>query len=275
MSKAQAGQPRTQYIDFWNDILVPKFICYRHILVGGLALHSAKVFPSLAVHQGDNVVDAGCGFGDTAIELARRVGPSGSVLGIDCCDAFLQFGRQDAQAAGLRNITFIDADVQSYPFEPTYDFCFSRFGTQFFENPVAGLRNMRACLKPGGIMAMIVWRSIGDNPWLDLPKKVVLEFLPAPGENAQSCGPGPFSMADTAVVSQQLRIAGYADIEFDRIDAEVLVGKNLEDAIEFQPPWGLRARSSGRRAPRPSGNAIGSPGRSRKRWRGIKLRRAS
>ena len=47
-----------------------------------------------------------------------------------------------------------------------YDFCFSRFGTQFFENPVAGLRNMRKSLKPGGIMTMIVWRGINDNPWL-------------------------------------------------------------------------------------------------------------
>jgi hypothetical protein len=35
--------------------------------------------------------------------------------------------------------------VQAYPFEPVHDFCFSRFDTQFFENPGAGLRNMRNC----------------------------------------------------------------------------------------------------------------------------------
>jgi SAM-dependent methyltransferase len=143
MSDAQVAIPQSQYVDFWNDVLVPKFVRWRHVIVGGLTLHSAKVFPSLKVMPEDKVVDAGCGFGDTAIELARLVGPSGSVLGVDCCDGFLAYGRADAKKLGIANVTFLQADVQTYPFTPTHDFCFSRFGTQFFENPVAGLRNMR------------------------------------------------------------------------------------------------------------------------------------
>ena len=226
--------PRSQYVDFWNTVLVPKFVRWRHILVGGLTLHSAKVFPSLAVQQGDKVVDAGCGFGDTAIQLARLVGPSGSVVGMDCCDEFLEYGRRDAEAAGLTNITFMEGDVQTYPFKPIHEFCFSRFGTQFFENPVAGLRNMRTSLKPGGIMTMIVWRGIKDNPWLGHAKEIVLRYLPPPGENAQTCGPGPFSMADMGVVTKQLEIAGYKDIAFEQVDAEVFVGNDLDDAVAFQ-----------------------------------------
>ena len=225
---------RSQYVDFWNNVLVPKFVRWRHILVGGLSLHSAKVFPALEVRAGDKVIDAGCGFGDTAIQLARLVGPQGSVLAIDCCDGFLQYGRQDAKAAGIGNITFLDADVQTYPFKPVHDFCFSRFGTQFFENPVAGLRNMRASLRPGGTMTMIVWRGIKDNPWLGSAKQTVLRFLPPPGDDAQTCGPGPFSMADTGVVTKQLEIAGYKDIKFVQIDAQVFVGKDLDDAVAFQ-----------------------------------------
>jgi ubiquinone/menaquinone biosynthesis C-methylase UbiE len=235
MSEAQvSAQSRSQYVEFWNNILVPKFVRWRHILVGGLTLHSERIFPSLQVNKGDRVVDAGCGFGDTAIELARLVGPTGSVLAVDCCDGFLEYGRRDASAAGLSNITFLEADVQTYPFEPVHDFCFSRFGTQFFENPVAGLRNMRVSLKPGGIMTMVVWRGIKDNPWLGHAKDIVLQFLPPPGENAQTCGPGPFSMADTGVVTKQLEIAGYRDIHFEQIDAEVFVGKDLDDAAAFQ-----------------------------------------
>jgi ubiquinone/menaquinone biosynthesis C-methylase UbiE len=235
MSNAEvAAAPRSQYVDFWNNVLVPKFVRWRHILVGGLTLHSAKVFPSLAVRAGDAVVDAGCGFGDTAIQLARLVGPKGSVLAIDCCDGFLEYGRRDAKAAGIDNITFLEADVQTYPFAPVHDFCFSRFGTQFFENPVAGLRNMRKSLKPGGTMTMIVWRGINDNPWLGFAKEVVLQYLPPPGENALTCGPGPFSMADTGVVTKQLEIAGYKDIQFEQIDAQVFVGKDLDDAVAFQ-----------------------------------------
>jgi ubiquinone/menaquinone biosynthesis C-methylase UbiE len=235
MSHAEVvAQPRSQYVEFWNNILVPKFVRWRHILVGGLTLHSAKIFPSLAVSKGDKVMDAGCGFGDTAIELARLVGPTGSVLAVDCCDGFLEYGRRDALAAGISNVTFLEADVQTYPFQPVHDFCFSRFGTQFFENPVAGLRNMRASLRPGGIMTMVVWRGIKDNPWLGHAKNIVLRFLPPPGENAQTCGPGPFSMADTAVVTRQLEIAGYNDIQFEQVDAHVFVGKDLHDAAAFQ-----------------------------------------
>jgi ubiquinone/menaquinone biosynthesis C-methylase UbiE len=234
MSTVENATGRSQYVDFWNEILVPKFVRWRHILVGGLTLHSAAIFPTLAVRKGDQVVDAGCGFGDTAIQLAGLAGPTGSVLAIDCCDGFLEYGRSDAKAAGVTNITFLEADVQTYPFKPVHDFCFSRFGTQFFENPVAGLRNMRASLKPGGVMTMIVWRGIKDNPWLGHAKEIVLQHLPPPGDNAQTCGPGPFSMADTTVVTKQLEIAGYSDIGFEQIDAQVFVGKDLDDAIGFQ-----------------------------------------
>ena len=235
MSNAEAAvEPRNEYVDFWNTILVPKFVRWRHIIVDGLTLHSAKIFPSLEVHEGDKVVDAGCGFGDTAIQLARLVGPAGSVLAVDCCDGFLAYGRQDAKAAGITNVTFLEADVQSYPFKPVHDFCFSRFGTQFFENPVAGLRNMRATLKPGGVMTMVVWRGIKDNPWLGHAKDIVLKYLPPPGDNALTCGPGPFSMADTGVVTKQLEIAGYKDIQFEQVDAELFVGNDVDDAVAFQ-----------------------------------------
>ena len=234
INEVRPDPPRGEYIDFWNEVLVPKFVRWKHILVDGLTLHSAAVFPGLQVKAGDKVLDAGCGFGDTAIQLARLVGPSGSVLAVDCCDAFMEFGRREAKAASLANVTFLDADVQTYPFEPIYDFCFSRFGTQFFENPVAGLRNMRTGLKSGGIMTMIVWRSLADNPWLGLPKEVILRYLPPPGETGRSCGPGPFSMADPGVVTQQFDIAGYRDVEFERIDAKVLVGRDLDEAVAFQ-----------------------------------------
>jgi ubiquinone/menaquinone biosynthesis C-methylase UbiE len=253
MSTAEAPEGNTEFVDFWNEVLVPKFTKYRHILVGGLAHHSAKIFPSLEVGEGDKVVDVGCGFGDTAILFAQRVGPRGSVLGIDCCDGFIEFGRRDAKAAGIDNVSFVVGDVQSYPFQPDHDFCFSRFGTQFFENPVAGLKNMRASLRPGGVMTMIVWRTIDDNPWLGLPREIVLQYLPPPGEDGRSCGPGPFSMANQDMVTKQLEISGYTDIDFERVDAPLMVGKTPEDAVGFQialGPAGEVYREAGAEAER-------------------------
>ena len=96
------------------------------------------------------------------------------------------------------------------------------------------LRDLRKSLKSGGIMTMIVWRGIKDNPWLGSAKDVVLGFLPPPGDNAQTCGPGPFVVADTGVVTKQLEIAGYKDIKFEQVDAQVFVGKDLDDAVGFQ-----------------------------------------
>lgn len=257
MSVAQAQQGTgSPSVEFWNTVLVPKFSKYRHILVDGLSLHSAKVFPTLKVKPKDKVVDVGCGFGDTAIELAKRVGPEGSVLAIDCCDAFLVHGRTDAKAAGLSNVEFVEGDVQVYPFQPEHDFCFSRFGTQFFDNPVAGLRNMRRSLKPGALMTMIVWRWIDDNPWLGIPKAVVLDYLPPVKPGVPSCGPGPFSMADPEMVTMQLKAAGYDEIAFERIDAKVMVGRDAEDAMAFQlalGPAGEVYREAGAEAERHHG----------------------
>jgi ubiquinone/menaquinone biosynthesis C-methylase UbiE len=243
--------PRSEYVDFWNTVLAPKFNQWRHVLVGGLSLHSARTFPELKLSPSDAVVDVGCGWGETSIEIARRVGPGGKVVGVDCCGAFLDAGRADAREAGLSNVEFVEADAEAHPFASEFDFCFSRFGTQFFQNPVVGLRNMRSALKPGGTMTMIVWRSRSDNPWLNLPREVLLRHLPPVDAEAATCGPGPFSMAETDVVTKQLMAAGYSDVEFKRIDAEVMVGRTVNEAIEFQlaiGPAGEVYRTAGQQA---------------------------
>ncbi len=243
--------PPSEFVRFWNEILVPKFVKYKHVLVGGLGKHSAAIFPKLEVNPGEKVMDAGAGFGDTAIMLAKRVGPEGHVDAIDCCDAFLDYGRDDATAAGVGNVTFIEADIQFTPFQPEYDLVFSRFGTMFFENPVAAMKNMRRALKPGGRFTMIVWRDVADNPWLGAAKAVALKHLPQPGEDARTCGPGPFSMADQELVTAQMKAAGYTDIVFERVDAPVRMGDNIDDAIGFQlalGPAGEVYREAGDRA---------------------------
>ncbi|KAA0909837.1 class I SAM-dependent methyltransferase [Aquicoccus porphyridii] len=233
-SETHAPLEDTEFVRFWNEVLAPKFTRFRHVLVGGLTYHSEAVFPKLPVGVGDRVLDVGCGWGDTAIKLARVVGPEGEVVGIDCCDAFLADAKADLAETDLTNVTFLRGDAEVTLPEGNFDFVFARFGTMFFANPVAGLRNMRRALRPGGRMAHIVWRDPADNPWLSMAKDIVLQYLPAPGEDARTCGPGPFSMADEATVRKMMEIAGYTDIAFERVDAPVRVGDDVEDAIAFQ-----------------------------------------
>lgn len=224
----------TAFVRFWNDVLAPKFIRFRHILVGGLGQHSEAVFSDLPVRPCDQVLDVGCGFGDTAIKLAGLVGPDGTVIGVDCCDAFLDIARAEVRRLGLSNVSFMRGDAEVALPTGQFDFVFARFGTMFFANPVAGLRNMRKALKPGGRMVHIVWRERADNPWLSMAKDIVLRHLPPPGEGGLTCGPGPFSMSDRDMVEGMMRTAGYTDIVFRRIDAPVLVGRDVRDAIDFQ-----------------------------------------
>ena len=111
---------------------------------------------------------------------------------------------------------------------------------------------MRSALRPGGVMTMIVWRARADNPWLTLSKEVVLRYLPAVKEDAATCGPGPL-MTDPDFVTRQLEIAGYADARFERIDAEVLVSRDLDEAVAFQlaiGPAGEVYREAGQEAER-------------------------
>lgn len=251
MSDAISATEDTEFVQFWNEVLAPKFIRFKHVLVDGLTQHSEAIFPKLPVREGDRGLDVGCGFGDTAIKLAKIVGPKGSVVGIDCCDAFLDFARKDAKEKGIANINFQRGDAEIALPVNQYDFVFSRFGTMFFTNPVAAMRNMRLALRPGGRMVHIVWRDRADNPWLSMAKEVVLKFLPPPGEDARTCGPGPFSMASEDMVRGMMRSAGYEQIEFRRVDAQVLVGNSVKDAIEFQlalGPAGEVFREAGKAA---------------------------
>ena len=249
MSETAVGND--QFTAFWNDVLAAKFERFRNILLDGLSYHSAVPLRTLTLVPGAAALDVGCGWGDTALELARITGPQGAVLGIDCCESFLAKGRRDAAESGLRNVRFVAADVQTYPFKPEFDFCFSRFGMMFFSNPVAALRNVSAALKPGGRLMFVTWRAIEHNPWLAVPKAVTLEFLPPPSADAETCGPGPFSMANTDVVTRQLQAAGFEDIAFRATDGPVMIGSSVEQAVEFQlalGPAGEIFREAGEQA---------------------------
>ena len=154
----------TEFVKFWNRVLEPKFTKYRHILQGGLSRHSAAIVPGLPIEKGMAVLDVGCGWGDMTNQVAEMVGPDGSVLGLDCVEAFLNEARKDATAAGLANVEFKRGDAEGALPENEFDYVVARFGTMFFTNPVPAMRRMRLALKPGGRMTHIIWRRREDNP---------------------------------------------------------------------------------------------------------------
>jgi ubiquinone/menaquinone biosynthesis C-methylase UbiE len=223
-------------IQAWNTVLFDKFTRFKHLLIEGLAAHSDEALARAGYKAGMRVLDVGCGFGDSTRHIAKQVAPGGRAAGVDCAPRFVEASRAETTAAGIANAEFFVADVQSDDLRGPYDAAFSRFGTMFFNLPGAALRNMRKALAPGAELFMIVWRRREENPWLHDAELCVRELVPVVSHEDTDevhCGPGPFSMSGADLVSTMLRSAGYEHIAFERFDADICIGRDLAEAIEF------------------------------------------
>ena len=99
---------------------------------------------------GDTVIDVGCGAGTTSLNLARRVGTTGRVLGIDTRMDVLEVARQRAARADLGQLAFVQGDAAIHPFPAgVAQAVVSRFGTLHFAQPRAAYAHLRGALAPG------------------------------------------------------------------------------------------------------------------------------
>lgn len=242
----------SEAIAAWDGPLYDRFLRYRHIFTTGLGAHGERALELYPPRPGDRVLDIGCGFGDTTQRIAGLVGDAGEAVGIDAATRFIETARAEAAEAGVTNVRFIADDVQTHPFEGRYEMAFSRMGTMFFANPVAALRNVRGALVPGGRLAMVVWRRREDNAWLYRAQQIVEAIVQRPEEyDEPTCGPGPFSMSGADTTSDVLKYAGFEDVTFHRSDIPILVGGDVDEAIDVVTslgPAGEILRLAGDRA---------------------------
>jgi SAM-dependent methyltransferase len=227
-----AAEPNAEATEAWSGPLFERFVEFRSIVADGLGAHGEAAIASRPPRPRDLVLDLGCGFGDTTRQLAELVGPQGGAVGVDVAPPFVELAREEAAAAGVANVEFRVADVQTDELGGPYDYAFSRMGIMFFANPVAALRNVRSALRPGGLLRAVVWRRKLDNDWLHRAEEVVDGYLDHPEETDEpTCGPGPFSMADADVVSEQLKSAGFEAISLRRNDTALRIGRDLDEAV--------------------------------------------
>ena len=239
-------------IQAWDGPLYDRFVRFRHIVTTGLGAHGEAALALEPPQPGERVLDIGCGFGDTTQRIAELVGPEGEVVGVDAAERFIATAREEASEAGVANASFRAADVQTDSLGEGFDRAFSRMGTMFFTSPVPAMRNVCGALKPGGRLAMVVWRQRIDNPWLYRAQQIVEGIVERPEEyDEPTCGPGPFSMANADTTSEILKLAGFEDIALRRCDIPILVGNDVEEAIELVMaigPAGELLRLAGDRA---------------------------
>jgi ubiquinone/menaquinone biosynthesis C-methylase UbiE len=235
MTGVEIAAENVEATEAWNGPLFDVWRDFQAIVVGNARAHGDAALADHRPEPGDRVLDIGCGLGDSTLQLAELVGPEGHAHGVDVAERMIAGAREDAERSGIANVTFEVADVQATEFAgPPFDYAFARFGTMFFANPVAALRNVRSALRPGGRLNIVVWRRKLDNDWLHRAEVILEDFLERPDEYEEpTCGPGPFSMANADTVSDVLKHAGFQDVALKRQDLKIKVGDDLEHAVEL------------------------------------------
>jgi SAM-dependent methyltransferase len=181
------------------------------------------------IERHDKILDIGCGAGQTTREAARMAF-EGAALGIDLSAKMIDRARALACSEGIGNVTFLHGDAQTYPFpSEDFDLVVSRFGTMFFQDPVAAFANVRHALRPGGRLVMMTWQGHEQNEWSLAIEEALEGLSDAPVHEAAD----PFSLADPAKVEGILEGAGFTDVSFTAVDRPIYWGQDATAALQW------------------------------------------
>lgn len=200
MSEHTTGQVAASAAEIYEEFFVPALFepWPPHVL------RAADVQP------GQRVLDVACGTGVLARAAADRVGPDGSVVGVDINDGMLAVARQKAP-----DITWEVAPAEALPFASnTFERVVSQFGLMFFADPAQAIAEMVRVLRPGGTLAIAVWDRLERTPGYAAVAAILNELFGA--EAAQSIEM-PYSLGDTERITALFAAAGQPDITIQTI----------------------------------------------------------
>ncbi|HEY1880653.1 MAG TPA: class I SAM-dependent methyltransferase [Caulobacteraceae bacterium] len=213
--------PNGAQAEFWNETAGPIWVELQERLDNEVKPLGDEALRALAPAPGERILDIGCGCGQTSVQIAESVGPSGEVVGLDISAPMLAVARARTPPPGTGRVSFIEGDAQTTDLGAArFDAAFSRFGWMFFADPVAAFANIRSALKPGGRLAMVTWRSFAENPLFTAPGEAAAKLVAVPPP-ADPSAPGPFRYADAASAKKVLSDAGYVEIAVRPFDAPV------------------------------------------------------
>ncbi|GEP10027.1 class I SAM-dependent methyltransferase [Methylobacterium gnaphalii] len=216
--------------EYWNGDVGQRWAASHSTLDAVFAPLTEALFMQAGLRPGNGVLDIGCGAGQTALHAARQVGASGRVVAADLSKPLLTVGRQRAAAepATTAPIEWIEADAQSNDFgQGTFEHALSRFGVMFFDDSVTAFANICRALAPGGRLTFLCWRALAENPWVQVPRDVVLPLVPD-YEAMPTDAPGPFRFADPRTLSPLLGQAGFQDIACEPIDRLLTLSRSVD-----------------------------------------------
>lgn len=229
--------------EFWSGKAGEEWAAHVKSTDAMLAPTAEAALAAGAIQAGERVLDIGCGAGGTSLDIARSVGASGGVVGVDVSPQLLSVARARAAEASL-TIEFVEADAATACFDKPFDAAFSRFGVMFFDEPAPAFANIRQQVKSGGRLAFICWRTIEENAWSTAALAAIQPMLKTPLARPDPDAPGPFAFADATKVERILRDAGWRDVTLASWDGQVALGGGgtLDEAVEFAMKVGPCAR---------------------------------
>jgi SAM-dependent methyltransferase len=223
-----------QQIHYWNAVAGPRWRARRPLLDEQLRPLGREAMDRARVAPGERVLDVGCGCGDSTLDLARRVGAEGEVVGIDISRVLLEEARARAEHEDLGGVAFRPDDAQVADLgEGRFELVYSRFGVMFFDDPVAAFANLYRSLRASGRLVFVCWQPVERNPWMGAPVAAAARHVTLP-PRPDPHGPGPFAFADPERVRKILVAAGFDEVETaDWSGTLSLGGGTLEGAVDL------------------------------------------
>ena len=229
-----------EQIDYWNGHAGSTWVDAQERMDKMLAPLTSPLIEQAAAKSGEQIIDVGCGCGDTSLKLAAT---GASVHGIDISEPMLERARARAQLAHQANTEFSTADAATTPLTANYDLIFSRFGVMFFSDPTAAFSNLHSGLKSTGRLCFLCWQPPRNNPWMSTAGAAINQFMPEPATKPDPRAPGPFAFADRDYLDDILKQAGFKNRSISSVTADLHIADTLDAAIESQKSIGPLARA--------------------------------
>lgn len=167
------------------------------------------------IQAGQHVLDIATGLGDPAVSAARRVGPTGRVVATDLSPGMLKLARQRAAAMDIENIEFRQIDAEELDFQgEEFDAVLSRWGVQEFPEISVALQKIYQHLSPGGRLAVAVWATPAEVPFLSVPSRIIRQLFDVPAPPPGT--PTPFDLGKETKVVDVFAQAGFDEVEVEK-----------------------------------------------------------
>ena len=201
----------------------------------------------LAKAAPQDLLETAAGTGVLTRAVAARLPVSTRITATDLNQPMLDYARMRLSDDG--RITWKQADALALPFgDQSYDAVACQFGAMFFPDRVAGYKEARRVLKPGGHFIFNVWDRISENDFADTVTQALADVFP--DDPPRFMARTPHGYHDVDEIRADLKAAGFANASVDVVDARSKASTARDAAMAYCQGTPLRNEIEARDASR-------------------------